>query len=67
VNRRGACTLADQAGSIANAVVPAGGHMTTRRHLHHVHSGWPAPYAGVIAAVVFGVAIAFFALLWLTR
>lgn len=27
------------------------------RHVRHVHSGWPAPYAGMIAAVLFGVVV----------
>jgi hypothetical protein len=44
-------------------------NMTVRRHIHHVHSGWPAPYVGVLAAVLFGVAVlgVFSMLLWLTR
>ncbi len=43
--------------------------MTVRRHIHHVHSSWPAPYTGVIAAVLFGVVVTgvFTMLLWLTR
>jgi len=31
--------------------------MTARRHINHVHSGWPAPYTGVIAAVLFAIAV----------
>jgi len=43
--------------------------MTVRRHVHHVHSSWPSPYVGLIAAVLFGVAVmaVFSMLLWLTR
>src|SRR6185436_20387101 len=29
--------------------------MTVRRHVHHVHTGWPSPYVGFVAAVLFGV------------
>jgi hypothetical protein len=41
----------------------------TGRHIHHVHSGWPSPYVGVLAVVLFGVAVAgvFSMLLWLAR
>ncbi len=40
-----------------------------RHHVRHVHSGWPSPYVGLIAAVLFGVAVmgVFSMLLWLTR
>ncbi len=32
--------------------------MTARRHyVRHVHTGWPAPYTGVIAAIAFAIAI----------
>lgn len=44
--------------------------MTVRsHHVRHIHSGWPAPYAGVIAAILFGVVVmgVFSMLLWLTR
>lgn len=43
--------------------------MTMRRYIHHDHSGWPAPYVGVIAAVLFGILVmgVFSLLLWLTR
>jgi hypothetical protein len=43
--------------------------MTARHRVHHVHSGWPAPYTGVIAALLFAVAVmgVFSMLLWLTR
>jgi hypothetical protein len=44
-------------------------NMIVRRHIHHVHSGWPSPYVGVLAVVLFGVAVlgVFSMLLWLTR
>ncbi|HEX8111935.1 MAG TPA: hypothetical protein VF516_29585 [Kofleriaceae bacterium] len=44
-------------------------NMTVRRHVHHVHSGWPSPYIGVIAAILFGAAVlgVFSMLLWITR
>jgi hypothetical protein len=40
-----------------------------RHHVRHVHSGWPSPYAGLIAPVLFGVAVlgVFSMLLWLAR
>jgi hypothetical protein len=40
-----------------------------RHHVRHVHSGWPSPYVGLIAAVLFGVAVmgVFSMLLWLNR
>lgn len=40
-----------------------------RHHVRHVHSSWPSPYVGLIAAVLFGVAVTgvFSMLLWLTR
>jgi hypothetical protein len=43
--------------------------MTVRRHVHHVHTGWPSPYVGFIAAVLFGVTVmgVFSLLLLLTR
>jgi hypothetical protein len=43
--------------------------MTVRHHVHHVHSSWPAPYTGVIAAILFGAAVigVFSMLVWLTR
>jgi len=43
--------------------------MTVRRHVHHVHTGWPSPYVGFVAAVLFGVAVTgvFSMLLLLTR
>jgi hypothetical protein len=47
-----------------------GGRMTVlRHHVHHVHSGWPSPYVGFVAAALFGVAVlgVFSMLLWLTR
>jgi hypothetical protein len=32
--------------------------MTAHRHrVRHVHSGWPASYTGVIAAIAFAIAI----------
>jgi hypothetical protein len=34
--------------------------MTVRHHVHHVHSGWPSPYVGVIAAGLFALAVAGF-------
>jgi hypothetical protein len=44
-------------------------NMTVRRYIHHDHSGWPSPYVGVIAAVLFGIVVmgVFSMLLWLTR
>src|SRR3954470_10222715 len=44
-------------------------NMIVRRHIHHVHSGWPSPYVGVLAVVLFGVAVlgVFSMLLWLAR
>jgi hypothetical protein len=43
--------------------------MTIRRHVHHVHSSWPSPYVGLIAAILFGAAVigVFSMLVWLTR
>lgn len=43
--------------------------MTVHRRIHHVHTGWPSPYVGLIAAALFGVAVigVFSMLLWLTR
>jgi hypothetical protein len=43
--------------------------MNARRHIHHLHSGWPSPYVGVLAAVLFGIAVlgVFSMLLWLSR
>lgn len=43
--------------------------MTVRRHVHHVHTSWPSPYVGFVAAVLFGIAVmgVFGMLLWLTR
>lgn len=40
-----------------------------RHHVHHIHSGWPSPYVGVIAVVLFGAAVigVFSMLVWLTR
>ena len=37
--------------------------MTTRRHVHHVHAGWPAPITGVIVALVFASILAAYAVL----
>jgi hypothetical protein len=37
--------------------------MPTRlRHVRHVHAGWPASYTGVIAAVLFGLAVVGYAI-----
>lgn len=43
--------------------------MTVRHHVHHVHTGWPSPYVGFVAAALFGIAVTgvFGMLLWLTR
>ena len=43
--------------------------MTLRRHVHHVHSSWPSPYVGLIAAILFGAAVigVFSMLVWLMR
>ncbi|HEU4728136.1 MAG TPA: hypothetical protein VFT22_09615 [Kofleriaceae bacterium] len=42
--------------------------MPTRyRHVHRAHSHWPAPYAGVIATVLFGVLVAGFLIMLLLR
>ena len=40
-----------------------------RHHVHHIHSGWPSPYIGLIAVVLFGAAVlgVFSMLAWLTR
>lgn len=37
-----------------------------RHHIRHVHSSWPTPYAGVIAAALFALAVVgFFSLILL--
>ena len=38
-----------------------------RRHIHHVHAGWPAPITGVIGAIVFAAVLAAYAVLLILR
>jgi len=42
-------------------------HVHTSRHVRHVHAGWPASYTGVIAAVLFGLAVVGYAIWFILR
>jgi len=41
--------------------------MVTRRHIHHVHSGWPAPMTGLIVSLVFAAILAAYAVMLILR
>lgn len=42
--------------------------MTARRHpVHHVHSSWPAPITGLIAAFLFAAVLIVYAVLLFVR